>query len=282
MVRLKNKDNFIAMFQAGKLAGTLLKIVEPHVKPGVSTEELNRICHEYTIQNRAIPAPLHYKSYRNQPPFPKSICTSVNDVVCHGIPSASHILQDGDIINIDVTVILDGWHGDCSRTFYVGTNIPAMSRHVTEVAEEATARGIAKATMGNHIGDIGFAIQSYGTEQNVGVVRDFCGHGIGKIFHEPDFMVANYGTPKTDKRIVKGMTFTVEPMINGGGIKHKMLADSWTAKTIDGQPSAQFEHTLGVWDGGICLFTALPDDPIAKRVQELGTKVYTLEEFLSL
>lgn len=254
------------MRKAGRLAAETLRYVGTYVKPGVTTEELNVLVHDYTIKHGATPSPLNYKG------FPKSVCTSVNDVICHGIPSSKQVLKDGDIINIDVTSTLNGYFGDCSATFYVGTQISDERRKVTDIARESLARGLAAVKHGGRIGDIGHAIQSYAEPLGVGVVRDFVGHGIGKVFHE-DPAVAHYGEPGTGPKIVRGMCFTIEPMINAGDWRHKLWADGWTAVTTDGKASAQFEHTIAVVGEGIEILTALEDDEIAIRAKALGANV---------
>ena len=253
--------------KSGILAAQTLRYIEQFVKPGVSTEQINAIVHKFITDHKAYPSPLNYKG------FPKSVCTSVNHVICHGIPSDTQILEEGDIINIDVTVTLDGYFGDTSRTFYVGTNIPQDRKIVTEAAAESLARGLASIRSGSRLGDIGHAIQSYAEGQlKLGVVRDFVGHGIGKVFHEEP-AVPHYGTAGTGKKLVRGMVFTIEPMINGGDWKHKMLKDGWTAITTDGKPSAQFEHMLAIVENGIEILTALPDDRIALRAKQLGAQI---------
>ncbi len=219
------------------------------------------------IQNNACPSPLNYHG------FPKSVCTSVNDVICHGIPCKTDILKEGDIINIDVTVTLNGYFGDCSRTFYVGDNIPEERKKVTEVSEESLARAILYAKHGNRIGDLGFAIQSYAEKQGCSVVRDFVGHGIGKVFQEKDLQVPHYGKEKTGIKIVRGMVFTIEPMINAGDWRSKLMPDKWTAKTVDGRVFAQFEHTFAIVGEGVEILTALEDDPIVLRAKELGANI---------
>ena len=267
MAKLKSKDDILKMRVSGELAARTLNFAGSLVKPGVTTEDINQKVHDFIVSHGAYPSPLNYKG------FPKSICTSVNEVICHGIPNKEQVLQEGDIINIDVTVTLNGYFGDCSRTFYVGKNIPEDRRLVTEVSFESLARAIAVTKHGQKFGDIGHAIQSYTEAQGCSVVRDFIGHGIGTIFHEPDLAVLHYGSPNTGSKIVRGMTFTIEPMINRGNWRCKVLQDGWTAITVDGKPSAQFEHTLAIVDDGIEIMTALPDDPIMKRAKELGANI---------
>jgi methionyl aminopeptidase len=269
MPKLMSPEDIDGMRAAGKLAAETLRFAGSLVKPGVSTGAINDAVHEYIVSHHAYPSPLNYKG------FPKSVCTSVNEVICHGIPSASHILAAGDIINIDVTVTLDGYFGDTSRTYFVGgiEAVDSDRRLVTAVAEESLARAISVLHHGCRVGDIGHAIQSYAEAQGCSVVRDFVGHGIGKVFHQ-DPAITHYGHPKSGPKLVRGMCFTVEPMINRGTWRHKLLDDGWTAVTTDGQPSAQFEHTFALQADGVVVLTALPDDPIVKRAQELGARVY--------
>lgn len=267
MAKLKSQEDILKLREAGQLAAKTLRHVGSFVKPGISTEELDRITHEYILAHGAYPSPLNYHGY------PKSICTSINDVICHGIPSEKEILKEGDIVNIDVTVTLNEYFGDCSRTYYVGEKIPEDRIKVTEVAEESLARAIVMAKHGNRLGDIGWAIQGYAEKEGCGVVRDFVGHGIGKIFHEKDLQVPHFGRAGTGLKIVRGMTFTIEPMINGGDWRSRLMKDGWTAKTLDGTPSAQFEHTLAIVGDGVEILTALEDDPIALRAKELGANI---------
>ena len=240
------------MRKAGSLAAKLLKHLEPMVKPGVSTLQLNDEAERWTLAHGAKSAPLGYKG------FPKSICTSVNEVICHGIPNAKQILKDGDIINIDVTPIVDGYHGDTSRTFLVGNPSPKV-RKLVEVTEECLRRGIAEVKPGAKIGDIGAAIQEYAEAQGFSVVRDFVGHGISNIFHTaPD--IPHYGTRGKGKRLRPGMVFTIEPMINEGTWEVEVLSDKWTAVTRDRKLSAQFEHTIAVTEDGVEILTQAEDD----------------------
>ncbi len=234
------------MRNAGKLAAKCLDHITDFIKPGISTGEIDKICHEFQIKNNAIPAPLNYKG------FPKSICTSINHVVCHGIPCEKQ-LKDGDIINIDVTPILNGWHGDTSRMFYVG-NVKLKAKKLVEVTYEAMMRGIEVVKPGNTTGDIGYAIQSFVEKKNYSVVRDFCGHGLGKVFHDKP-SILHFGEPGTGDILQEGMFFTIEPMINIGGFKVKILDDGWTAVSSDRSLSAQFEHTVGVTNDGYEIFT---------------------------
>ncbi len=255
----KNKDGipihdaaaFESMRRAGRLAAETLDMITDHVKPGVTTESLDKLCYDFITQHGATPAPLNYKG------FPKSICTSVNHVVCHGIPADDKILKEGDVLNIDVTVILDGWHGDTSRMFYVGEKIPVKARKLVEDTYECLMRGIAQVKPGNTVGDIGAAIQDYAESKRYGVVRDFCGHGLGEVFHcEPQ--IVHYGYPKTGPVLEPGMFFTIEPMINAGTPQCKILGDGWTAVTRDRKLSAQFEHSMGVTENGVEIFTLSP------------------------
>ncbi len=235
------------MRKAGRLAASILDYIEPFIKPNVSTEELNSLCHKEIIKNNAIPAPLNYRG------FPKSICTSVNHVVCHGIPSEKK-LNDGDIINVDVTVIVDGWHGDTSRTFFVGK--PTIkAKRLVEVTYECMMLGIKEVKPGAPVNNIGRAIEEHATQNGYSVVRDYCGHGIGKVFHdEPSIL--HYNQPDNQLIMKEGMFFTIEPMINAG--KYQTILskhDGWTVTTRDKSLSAQFEHTVGVTKDGYEIFT---------------------------
>ncbi|HLO50663.1 MAG TPA: type I methionyl aminopeptidase [Kamptonema sp.] len=235
------------MRNAGRLAAELLNHLEPMVKPGVSTLELNDEAERWTVARGAKSAPLGYKG------FPKSICTSVNEVVCHGIPNAKQILKEGDIINIDVTPILDGFHGDTSKTFFVGQPSPT-TRKLVEVTEECLRRGIAEVKPGARIGDIGAAIQEYAEAEGFSVVQNFAGHGIHRVFHTaPEIL--HYGKRGTGKRLRQGMVFTIEPMINEGTWEVEILEDGWTAVTLDGKLTAQFEHTIAVTESGVEILT---------------------------
>ncbi len=238
------------MRAAGRLAAETLDYITPYVQPGIDTEELNRLCHDFIIQRGAIPAPLNYKG------FPKSICTSINHVICHGIPAPDQKLKSGDIVNIDVTVIVDGWYGDTSRMFFAGE--PSIkARRLVDVTFEAFTRGIAKVKPGNTLGDIGHAIQSHAESHGFSVVRDYCGHGIGQIFHDAP-NVLHYGQPATGLKLEAGMIFTVEPMINIGKPDTLTLKDGWTVITRDRSLSAQFEHTIGITAEGCEIFTLSP------------------------
>lgn len=243
MIVLKSDLEIDAMRASGKLAAQVLVMIEKHVKPGVTTLELNDICHDFITSAGAIPAPLNYKG------FPKSICTSVNEVVCHGIPNASHVLKDGDIINIDVTTIVDGFHGDTSKTFLVGNSVSHAAKQLVKITEECMYRGIEVVRPGARLGDIGHAIQLHAESHGYSVVRDFVGHGIGRVFHE-DPQIAHYGDAGKGARLEPGMVFTIEPMINAGDWRLKVLKDKWTAVTLDRSLSAQFEHTIAIRSDG--------------------------------
>jgi len=250
---IKNPDEIQKMRIAGKLASEVLIMIKEYVKPGVTTGELDSICHNYIVENQnAIPAPLNYRG------FPKSICTSVNHQICHGIPSDTKRLKNGDIINIDVTVIKDGFHGDTSRMFSVGkTSIQAQ--RLCEVTRQAMIEGIKVIRPGATTGDIGFAIQTYAEANNFSVVRDYCGHGIGKKFHENP-QILHYGKKNTGVELHEGMIFTVEPMINVGNYKTKTLSDGWTVVTQDHELSAQYEHTILVTKDGSDVLTIRPEE----------------------
>lgn len=239
------------MRRAGALAAELLDYLEPMVKPGVSTLELNDAAEEWTQKKGAKSAPLGYGPANN--PFTASICTSVNEVICHGIPNAKQILKDGDIINIDVTPILDGYHGDTSKTFFVGTP-SAEAKKLVEVTKECLRLGIEAVKPGGRIGDIGAAIQEYAEAHGYSVVRDFVGHGVSHVFHTAP-QIPHYGTRGKGKKIKPGMVFTIEPMINEGTWEAIMLDDGWTAITKDGKLSAQFEHTIAVTKDGVEILT---------------------------
>lgn len=248
-IKLHNAAEFAAMRKAGLLAAQTLDYITPFVREGVTTEELDKLCHDFIIQHGAIPAPLNYRG------FPKSICTSINHVVCHGIPGP-RVLIEGDIVNIDVTVIVDGWHGDSSRMFTIG-KINVQAQKLIDVTYEAMMRGIEMAKPGNRFGDIGYAIQQFVEQNRFSVVRDFCGHGIGRIFHDAP-QVLHYGTPGTGPILEPGMFFTIEPMVNVGRYDIKILDDGWTAVTRDKKLSAQFEHTIGITEQGAEIFTTSP------------------------
>jgi len=254
-ITLMSQREIEKMRQAGQLAAQLLAYLEPMVKPGVSTLELNDAAEEWTQKHGAKSAPLGYHD------FPKSICTSVNEVVCHGIPSAKQILRDGDIINIDVTPIVDGYHGDTSRMFFVGEPSP-LARKLVEVTEECMWRGIREVKPGARIGDIGAAIQEYAESHGFSVVQDFVGHGVGRVFHTAP-QIPHYGKRGKGKKLRPGMVFTIEPMINVGTWEVEVLPDKWTAVTKDRQLSAQFEHTVAVTATGVDVLTLMPELAVA-------------------
>ncbi len=251
-VSIKNQEAQQKMRAAGKLAAEVLEMIEPFVEAGISTGKLDEICHDYIIQQGAIPAPLNYKG------FPKSICTSVNHVICHGIPSDSKVLKEGDIINIDITVIKDGYHGDTSKMFAVGKISPLADRLI-KVTRECLFLGIEQAKAGNHLGDIGHAIQTRATKERFSVVREYCGHGIGLVFHEEP-QVLHYGQPGTREEILEGMCFTIEPMLNAGKADTRLLPDNWTVVTRDKKLSAQWEHTLLITPSGPEILTLRKDE----------------------
>lgn len=253
-ITLKTPEEFAKMRLAGKLAADVLDMIGAYVKPGVTTDELNTICHEYITQTQqAIPAPLNYEG------FPKSICTSVNHVVCHGIPNDKP-LKNGDIINIDVTVIKDKYHGDTSKMFCVG-DAPLYAKKLIDITQECLYLAIRMVKPGVKLGDIGFAIQQFAEKNRYSVVREYCGHGIGTIFHE-DPQVLHYGKPGTGIEIKEGLCFTIEPMINLGKRDVVLLQDKWTVVTKDKKLSAQWEHTLGVTATGVEVFTKRADERI--------------------
>ena len=246
-IHLKTEDDLSRMRTAGQLTRSVLDMIGPFVTPGVTTGELDRICHDFIVDSlQAIPAPLNYRG------FPKSICTSVNHVVCHGIPGDKR-LKNGDIVNIDITIIKDGFHGDASRMYAVG-NPPILAKRLMETAKECLQRGISAVTPGARLGDIGSIIQNYAEAQGFSVVREYCGHGIGRGFHE-DPQVLHYGISGEGIEIVPGMTFTIEPMINAGKAQTRLLSDGWTVVTKDHSLSAQWEHTLAVTDTGVEVLT---------------------------
>ena len=248
-IHLKSPAEIDKMRVAGRLAAEVLEMIGEHVKPGVSTGELDRICHRHIVDKQgAIPAPLNYKG------FPKSICTSVNHVVCHGIPSDGKVLKSGDILNIDITVMKDGYHGDTSKMFFVG-EAPQHAKRLVRVTRECLFKGIEAARPGNRLGDIGHVIQQHGEANHYGIVREYCGHGIGLGFHEEP-QVLHYGAPGTGIELRPGMTFTIEPMLNAG-TRHTRLSskDGWTVTTRDRRLSAQWEHTIAILDDGCEVLT---------------------------
>ncbi|MDE2238611.1 MAG: type I methionyl aminopeptidase [Rhodospirillales bacterium] len=242
-------EDFAPMRAAGRLAAETLDMIAEHVKPGVTTERLNQLCHDFITAHGAVPSPLNYRG------FPKSICTSINHVVCHGIPGDRKLL-DGDVLNIDVTVTLNGWFGDSSRMYVAGT-ANTRARRLIEVTYEALMHGIAAVKPGATFGDIGYVIQQYVEAQRFSVVRDFCGHGIGQRFHEPP-NVLHFGRRGEGAVLKPGMFFTIEPMVNAGKPDVKVLEDGWTAVTRDRSLSAQFEHMIGVTETGAEIFTISP------------------------
>jgi methionyl aminopeptidase len=253
-VEIKTPREIDAMREVGRLAGDTLTKVAELVRPGITTNEINAFVHEDTLKKGARPAPLGYRN-GDSPPFPKSVCTSVNEVVCHGIPSG-RALREGDIVNIDITHVYRGFHGDTSATFYVGRP-SEQAKLVTEVARRSLALGIAEVRPGARLGDIGAAIQEFAEAQGCSVVEDFVGHGIGRKFHDEP-KVAHYGERGKGIRLKAGMTFTIEPMINLGTHEVRILDDEWTAVTADGRLSAQFEHTILVTPSGVEVLTSRP------------------------
>ena len=251
-VTIKTPEEVEKMRIAGRLAAEVLRMIRPHVQPGVTTDELDRICHDYIVNvQQAIPAPLNYKG------FPRSICTSVNHQVCHGIPGDKK-LKKGDIVNIDITVIKDGYHGDTSKMFYIGE--PSIqAKRLVQITHECMLKGIAMVRPGTRLGDIGHAIQQHAEAHGFSVVREYCGHGIGREFHE-DPQVLHYGQPGTGMQLAPGMTFTIEPMINAGKRDVKLLPDNWTVVTRDHSLSAQWEHTILVTDKDHEVLTLVPGD----------------------
>ena len=255
-IQLKSADDFAKMRAVGKLAAEVLEMIGPHVQPGISTGELDRICHNYIVNvQNAVPAPLNYNG------FPKSICTSVNHVICHGIPSDEKILKSGDIINVDVTVIKDGLHGNTSK-MYADGEVPEHANRLMRVSQECLYKAIALVKPGATLGDIGHIIQEHGEAHNYSIVREYCGHGIGRIFHEEP-QVLHYGLAGTGLRLVAGMTFTIEPMLNAGTRFTKLSTkDGWTVTTKDRRLSAQWEHTMGVTENGCEVFTKRSDESL--------------------
>ena len=253
-VTIKSPAEQDKMRAAGRLAASVLDMIEPFVQPGVTTDELDKRCHDFIVDElKSIPANLNYRG------FPKTICTSVNHVVCHGIPGDKK-LKSGDIVNIDVTVIRDGFHGDTSRMYFVGS-APILARRLSETCHEAMWRGIREVRPGARLGDIGHAIQTYAESNNFSVVREYCGHGIGRVYHE-DPQVLHYGKPGTGLELMTGMTFTIEPMINAGRRDVRLLPDGWTVVTKDQSLSAQWEHTILVTDVGFEVLTLSAADAL--------------------
>lgn len=252
-IRIKTPDEVQKLRVAGRLAADVLDYVAPFVQPGISTEELDRLCHDFMVHTQGvIPAPLNYRG------FPKSICTSINHTVCHGIPGPKK-LKSGDIINIDITVIHEGYHGDTSKMFEVG-EVPIRARRLNKLCQEALYLGILAVRPGGRMGDIGHAIQKHAESQGLSVVQEFCGHGIGREFHE-DPQVLHYGKPDTGLVLKEGMVFTIEPMLNLGKRHVKILPDGWTAVTKDHSLSAQWEHMIAVTSEGFEVLTLRSEEP---------------------
>jgi len=251
MVSIKTAKDIEAMRPACRHAADTLMMIEPYIKAGITTDDINDLVHAFTIKAGGTPAPLNYHG------FPKSVCTSVNHVVCHGIPTNKK-LKDGDIVNVDVTTIMNGWHGDTSKTFHVG-KAKVRAEKVVETARKALELGIAQVRPGATLGDIGHAIQHYVEGERMSVVREYCGHGIGRVFHE-DPQVLHYGKPGTGLQLKEGMVFTIEPMVNAGKAAVKLLGDKWTVVTRDKSLSAQFEHTMVVTETG-CEILTIPSAP---------------------
>ncbi len=251
-VSIKTPTDIEKMRVAGRLAAEVLAMIGEHIKAGVTTEELDQICYQHITQvQHAVPANVGYRG------FPKTLCTSVNHVICHGIPTAGKVLKDGDILNIDITVIKDGWHGDTSRMYFVG-DPSVRARRLVDTTHEAMMAGILMIRPGATLGDIGHAVQQVAEQVGFSVVREYCGHGIGRIYHE-DPQVLHYGDPGTGLLLQKGMVFTVEPMINAGKPQTRLLPDGWTVVTKDHSLSAQWEHTIAVTDDGFEILTPWPD-----------------------
>jgi methionyl aminopeptidase len=258
--KIKTASEIEKMRVAGRLAADVLQMIGPYVKKGVTTNELNQICHDYIVDvQKCIPAPLNYGS----PPFPKSICTSVNHVICHGIPSDKK-LKDGDSVNIDVTVIADGYHGDTSKMFVVGKP-SILTERLIRITQECLYLGINMVKPGARLGDIGHAIQKHAESHNYSIVREYCGHGIGANFHEEP-QVVHYGKPNTGEPLEAGMCFTIEPMVNAGKRYSKVLPDKWTVVTKDRSLSAQWEHTLLVTETGVEILTLRDDETIDRII----------------
>ena len=245
-IKIHEDQDFASMRIAGRLAADTLDYITPFILPGVTTEELNTICHDFVSSKGATNAPLGYRGY------PKSICTSINHVVCHGIPG-DRTLKEGDVLNIDVTPVVNGWHGDSSRMYYVG-NVSTKAKRLINITYDSMMRGIDTIRPGATLGDLGYAIQTYAENNRCSVVRDFCGHGTGQVFHSPP-NILHYGQPGEGITLKAGMIFTIEPMLNLGSWEVKLLKDGWTAVTKDKSLSAQFEHTIGVTDNGYEIFT---------------------------
>lgn len=253
-ITIKTPEEIEKMRIAGRLAAEVLEMIEPHVQSGITTDELDRICHDYIVNiQKAIPAPLNYHG------FPKSICTSVNHQVCHGIPG-NRVLKEGDIINVDVTVIKEGYHGDTSKMFVIG-KASILADRLIKTTQECLYLGMQQVKPGARLGDIGAVIQGYAEKQRFSIVREYCGHGIGKIFHEPP-NVLHYGKPGTGEELKEGMTFTIEPMVNAGKRFVKLLPDGWTVVTKDHSLSAQWEHTILVTHNGFEVLTKRSEETL--------------------
>ncbi|MRI34960.1 type I methionyl aminopeptidase [Endozoicomonas sp. OPT23] len=259
-VTIKTPEDIEKMRIAGRLAAEVLEMIEEHVKPGVTTDEIDRICHDYIVNTQdAIPAPLNYGAAPGRPGFPKSICTSLNHVVCHGIPGGKK-LKNGDVLNIDITVIKDDYHGDTSKMFLVG-DVQPFNQKLCKVTQECLYKGIAEVKPGARLSDIGRVIEKHAHANHYSVVEEYCGHGIGKVFHEePQVLHYNGYGEQNDCILQEGMTFTIEPMINAGKKFTKLLGDGWTAVTKDRRPSAQWEHTLAVTADGVEILTLRKDE----------------------
>ncbi len=255
-IKIHKPADFVKMRVSGQLAAEVLDYITDYVVPGVTTNTLNDLCHEFIVKRKAIPAPLNYNNGSTSYGFPKSICTSVNHVVCHGIPSEKK-LKDGDIVNIDVTVIVDGWHGDTSRMYFAGE--PSIkAKRLVQVTYDSMMKGIEMVKPGIHLGDIGHAIQTYVESNKFSVVRDYTGHGLGLVFHDEP-TVLHYGKPGTGLKLEEGMFFTIEPMVNAGNYQTILSSlDEWTVTTRDKSLSAQFEHSIGVTKDGFEIFTLSP------------------------
>ena len=265
-VSIKSPEEIEKMRIAGQLASDVLLMIEPYVKEGITTDELNTICHDFIVnEQKAIPAPLNYNG------FPKSICTSINHVVCHGIPGQD-VLKDGDIINIDVTVIKNRYHGDTSKMFFIGTP-SSEAKRIVQVAHECLLIGIDCVGPGVRLGDVGYAIYQHAQKNRCSVVRDYCGHGIGLVFHEEP-QVLHYGTPGTGAVLLPGMTFTIEPMINLGKCHTRLLPDDWTVVTKDRSLSAQWEHTLLVTEHGVEILTLRDEERTEHLVPQVTPNVF--------
>lgn len=259
-ITIKSAAEIEHMRVAGRLAAEVLDMVTEHVRPGVTTGELDRICHDYIVNTQqTVPANVGYGEAPGRAPFPATLCTSVNNVICHGIPNDDKVLKDGDILNIDVTVIRDGWHGDTSRMYTVGKT-PVLAQRLIDTTHRAMWAGIREVRPGATLGDVGAAIQRVVEAERFSVVREYCGHGIGRIYHE-DPQVLHYGKPNSGVRLERGMTFTIEPMVNAGKRGTRLWPDGWTVVTTDRSLSAQWEHMLAVTDDGFDVLTLSAGSP---------------------